>query len=51
VTVSGVGSFRAVARRGRRILHPATGREIVLPPQRRTHFVPGKRLRDAVGSL
>lgn len=51
VSVRGVGSFRAVRRRGRRVLHPRTGDEIVLPSRKRPHFVPGKRLRDVVGAL
>jgi len=51
VTVAGVGSFRAVRRRGRRILHPRTGEAIVLPSRKRPRFVPGKRLRDVVGAL
>lgn len=51
VSVRGVGSFRTVRRRGRRILHPRTGAEIVLPSRKRPRFVPGKRLRDVVGAL
>lgn len=51
VSVRGVGSFRTVRRRSRRILHPRTGEEIVLPSRKRPRFVPGKRLRDVVGAL
>lgn len=51
VSVRGMGSFRAVRRRGRRVLHPRTGAEIILPSRKRPRFVPGKRLRDIVGAL
>ncbi|MFQ5835695.1 MAG: HU family DNA-binding protein [bacterium] len=49
VTLVGFGSFQVMERKARRGVNPQTRKTIQIPAKKVPKFVPGKRLRAAVG--